>query len=293
MNSKSVLAIMLVATLSLSAMIPLSGASSVQVVLNPNANEATVSAYVNSTVAISANQSSFLGKVITQVFPHSSNITIQQTAINKDNLSFQIVNDSIHKLDTNASLKALSLGYSRTTENMTQGNNAVLFVNTSLLIRATVSGIFSNNTAGLHWRSFNTNSSLELNGNDVSNANFSSEYYASNRNVNTVNFTAFSDSLSNWTRTYDAATNITTFSMDAGTTVHFQLNGTLGGAFSLNYSLDPSYSISAPGYDSASGNSITIGNPPHSSPIAYYAMGALLIGVAAIMLYMRRRGPSR
>ena len=292
MNSKGLLAIVLVATLAASAMIPLSGASNIQVVLNPNANEATVSAYINSSIAFSANESSFLGKVITEVFPHSSNITIKQTSINKGNLSFQVVNDSISHMESNVSLKALSLGYSRTIANTTDGNNALLFINTSLLIKATVSGIFSNNTASLKWRSFSSNNSLELNGNYVSNASFKGQYLTSSRTVNTLNFSAFSKSISNWTRTYDAATNVTTFSMNAGTTVHFQLNGSLGSNFSITYSLDPSYSISAPGYDSATADSIVIGNPPPSSPIAYYAVGAVLVGAAAVMLLIRRRGPN-
>ena len=295
MNSKGLLAIVLVATLAASAMIPLSGASNIQVVLNPNANEATVSAYINSSIAFSANESSFLGKVITEVFPHSSNITIKQTSINKGNLSFQVVNDSISNMESNASLKALSLGYSRTIANTTEGNNAVLFINTSLLIKATVSGIFSNNTASLKWRSFSSNNSLELNGSYVNNASFGGPYLTSSRTVNTLNFSVFSKSLSNWTRTYNAATNVTTFSMDAGTTVHFQLNGSLGvtgSNFSITYSLDPSYSISAPGYDSATADSIVIGNPPPSSPIAYYAVGAVLVGAAAVMLLIRRKGPN-
>ncbi len=296
MNSKGLLAFMLVAALAASALIPLSGASNIQVVLNPNANEATVSAYINSSVAISANGSSSLGKVITDVFPHSSNLTINQTTINRGNLTYQVINDSISRMDSNVSLKALSLGYSRSIVNTTEGNNAVLFVNTSLLIKATVSGIFNNNTASLKWRSFSSNNSLALNGKDVSNTSFGGPYLTSSRNVNTLNFTVFSKSISNWTRTYNAATNITTFNMDAGTTVHFQLNGSLAGLpgtnFTVTYSLDPSYSIAAPGYDSASANSIVIGNPPPSSPIGYYVVGAVLVGAAAVMLLIRRRGPS-
>lgn len=291
MNSKGILAMVLVATLSLSAMIPLSGASNIQVALNPSANEATVSAYVNSTISISANQSSFLGAIINNVLPHSSNLTIKQTSINRDKLSFQIVNDSIHGLDNNASLKALSLGYSRSIVNTTQGNNALFFLNTSLLIKATVTGIFNNNSASLKWRSFSTNKSLDLNGSSVSNSSFSGNNYFQGRNVNMLNFSVFSQSLSNWSRTYDPSSNITTFSMDAGNTVYFQVNGTLGSNFTLTFNLDPSYSISAPGYDSATANSINIGNPPHSNPIAYYGVGAVLVGVAAFMLIRRRRGP--
>ena len=293
MNSKGLLAIVLVAALAGSAMIPISGASNIQVYLNPSANEATVSAYINSSVVFSASQGSFLGKIITDVFPHSSNLTINQTKINSDNLSFQVVNDSIHSMDSNASLNSLSLGYSRTIVNTTSGSNALLYVNSSLLLKATVEGIFNNNTASLGWRSFSSNNSLELNGSDVSNTSFGGSYLTSSRTVNTVNFTVFSKSLTNWTRTYDSATNITTFSMDAGTTVHFQMNGSLGpgGNFSLTYNLDPSYSILAPGYDSASSNAIVIGNPPATSPVTYYAIGAVLVAVAAVLYFRRRKGP--
>ncbi len=293
MNSKGLLAILLVATLAGSAMIPLSGASNIQVNLNPSTNEATVSAYINSSVVFSASQGSNLGKIITSVFPHSSNLTINQTTINRDNQSFQIVNGSIHSMDSNVSLKSLTMGYSRTIVNTTSGNNALLYVNSSLLLKATVQGIFNNNTASLKWRSFSSNNSLDLSGSDVSNTSLGGSYLTSSRNVNTVNFTVFSKSLTNWTRTYDSATNVTTFSMNAGTTVHFQMNGTLplGGNFSLTYNLDPSYSISAPGYDSASSNAIVLGNPPATSAVTYYAIGAVLVGVVAVLYLRKRKGP--
>lgn len=296
MNSKGILAIVLVATLAFSAIIPLSGASNIHVELNPSANEATISAYINSSVEISANQSSLLGNILSGLFPHSSNITIRQTSMSSSNLSFQIINSSIHAMDNNASLKALSMGYTKTIENTTLGSNAILFVNTSLLLKATVSGIFSNNTASLKWRSFSSNNSIELNGNDVSNSTFNGTHLTSSRSVNTLNFTVFSKSLTNWTRTYDAATNTTTFSLDAGNTVHFQLNGSfplIGSNFSLTYNLDPSYSISSPGYDSATANSIVIGNPPHTNPMTYYIVGAFLVGIAAVSLLIRRRGQNR
>lgn len=281
--------------MALSVTLPLSGASNIQVKLNPQSNEATVNAYINSTLMFSTEKGTFLANMTSALTGHSTNVSIGPTQLNNTSIAFQIINASLKAEYNNATLKSLSLGFSRTYTNITEGSTAVAYMNTSLLIEATISGVFQNGSANLSWRGFTTHNGLTLNGNNVSTVDLSNGGFVQNGStVNTVNLSVFSKSLASWTRTYNAATNVTTFSMDAGNIVQLSYNGSFLGIapFTLTYTLDPSYSISAPGYDSATANSIVIGNPPPSSLTGYYAVGALLVGVAALMLYMRRKGPN-
>lgn len=295
MNRKGLLAVLLVATMALSVAVPISGASNIQVRLNPQNNEATVYAYINSSLMFSTQKGTLLGNLSSTITGHSTNVTIGPTQLNSSTTAFRTINASIKAEYGNATLKSLALGFSRTYHNLTEGSRAVSYMNTSLLMEATIGGIFQNGTANLSWRGFTTHNSLSLNGNDVSTLDLSNGGVVSNGStVNTLNLSVFSKSLTNWTRTYDAGTNVTTFSMNAGNIIELSYNGTFLqiAPFTISYTLDPAYSISAPGYDSATSNSIVIGNPPPSSPIGYYAVGAILVGAAAIMLYMRRKGPN-
>ncbi len=294
MNTKHGVALALVAILAFSAMIPVSHASTIKVVLNPNSDEATVSSYINSSLVISANSSSQIGQAILKDVLSSSSsgdLKINTTYLNNDSLAFQILNHSISERDKNAQLNNLSMSYSRTIESYNTSGEAKLYANSSLRLNMVLTGIFYNNSANLTWRSFSTNQSLSLGDTNVNQANFSNGSFTSSKSVNTVNMSAFSKSLVQWNRTYDPTSNTTTFFMNAGTTVDFHDNGSIFGTnFSLTFTLDPAYSISAPGYDSASADSITLGNPPASNPILYYAIGAILVVGAIITMYIRRRG---
>ncbi len=296
MNTKHGVALAIVALLAFSALIPVSHASTIRVVLNPNSNEATVNAYINSSLAISANSSSKIGQSILQNVLSSStsgNLTINNTYLKNDSFVFQVLNRSISERDHDAQLTNLSMSYIRTVESYNASGTAKLFANSSLKIAMVLTGVFYNNSANLTWRSFSTNDSLSLNGTNVNKANFTGGTFTSSNSVNTVNMSAFSKSLVQWNRTYDPATNTTTFFMNAGKTVDFHDNGSfLGNNFSLTFTLDPAYSISAPGYDSASADAITIGNPPASDPVLYYVIGAILVVGAVVTMYLRRRGAS-
>ncbi len=290
-NGRNV-ALLLVALLAVSTLIPASHASNITVVLNPNDNTATMNAYVNSSLAISANSSTIIGESLIKNIVSSStagNLTINQKTQNRGSLAFEIINSSISRKDPGAQLDSLSMSYKRTVLNATSGDRATFYANTSLRLTIVVSGVFHNNSANLSWRSFSTNQSVPLNGTDVNQVNFNNTFISGSAPVSTVNMSVFAKSLVQWNRTYDAASNVTTFSLNAGKTVDLNYNSSKLGGFNLTYVLDPSYSISAPGYDSASADSITVGNPPASNPAIYYGMGAIFIAVVLVPMLLRRR----
>lgn len=293
MNSKTTLALFLVAVIGLSVLVPVSHASTVTVVLNPANNEATVDAYINSSLTISATNSSFIGQTLLKdVLTSSSekNITINSTSQGISSVAFSVLNKSLSERDPSAKLIDLSLGYQSVIDNSTSNGMVMVYANTSLVIHMVIGGVFSNNSANLSWRNFSTDQGLSVNGTDVNNAKLPGGYFSSS-SVSTVNLTAFSKSLVQWNRSYDSAANTTTFSMNAGKTVDLHYNGSNSGYnFSLTYTLDPSYSISAPGYDQATNDSIVIGNPPAGSPVLIYVIAAVMVGGAIVLMYVRRRG---
>lgn len=297
MNGKATLALLMIAVLSLSVMVPVSHASTVRVTLNPDSNEATVVAYINSTLSISASNSSNIGQLLLQNILSGSaakNMTISRSIQNTTSLSFKAINESISRHDPNATLKSLALGYHRTVENSTGNGLVTVYTNSSLEIQMVVAGIFSNNTANLSWRGFSTQQGISLNGTQVNTANFNNLSLGSTSSVNTLNMTAFQKSLLQWNRTYDKATNVTTFSLDAGNTVNVQYSGNFSNnLFSLKLTIDPTYTISAPGYDYASADSIQIGSPPAQSHAIYYAIGVVIVGGVILLMYANRRKGSR
>lgn len=293
MKKGSLAALFIVALLAATAPIPASHASNITVVLNPNDNTATMNAYINSSLSISANSTSFIGELIANNIISgitAGNLTINQTSQNRGSPAFEILNSSISSIDPGAQLDSLAMSYERTVNNATAGDEVTFYSNTSLKIALVVSGVFHNNSANLSWRSFSTNQSITLNGTDVSQVNFNRSNIPTLISINTVDMHVFAKSLDQWNRSYDPTSNVTTFSLNAGNTIYVSYgNKTQPGGFNLTYVLDPSFSISIPGYATASADSLTIGNPPSTNPAVYYGMGAIFLAIVLIPMILRRR----
>lgn len=293
MKKGSLAALFIVALLAATALIPASHASNITVVLNPNDNTATMNAYINSSLSISANSTSFIGELIANNIISgitAGNLTINQTSQNRGSPAFEILNSSISSIDPGAQLDSLAMSYKRTVNNATAGDEVTFYSNTSLKIALVVSGVFHNNSANLSWRSFSTNQSITLNGTDVSQVNFNRSNIPTLISINTVDMHVFAKSLDQWNRSYDPTSNVTTFSLNAGNTIYVSYgNKTQPGGFNLTYVLDPSFSISIPGYATASADSLTIGNPPSTNPAVYYGMGAIFLAIVLIPMILRRR----
>ena len=107
----------------------------------------------------------------------------------------------------------------------------------------------------------------------------------------TLNFSSLSAPLSTWTRSYDAATNTTTFSKTISGNSTFSANyGSNGQNYSLLMTSDPSASISASGYATASGNSLVFSSPPaYLDPLVWVVTAGAIFAVAVGALYLARR----
>lgn len=293
MNAKIGVVLGIVALLLLVSLIPMSHASSISVALNPNNNEATIDAFINTSLEISASSSAPIGQGIIDNISSSStsgNLTIENYYMGSSSSAFQALNNSITQKNSNVSLVNLSLGFKRLSNILVSGSTAKLFDNSSLEITMVISGIFQNNSANLSWRSFSTNQNVSLNGTNVNKVNFGDGIFTGTNSVNTVNLSAFSKSLVEWNRTYNPTSNTTIFSTNAGLIADIQDSGSYyGTSVNLSFSIDPSYTISAPGYDTATSDSVILGSPPATNPIGYYLVGAILMIGLVAMMYKRRR----
>lgn len=294
MNNKTALAVLLAAVVSLSVVVPASSASNIHVTLNPAGNEASVDAYVNSTFVLSLNSTSPLAiAAIQNALPASGNVSANYTARQGSSQAFDIFNSSISANDSNAYLKSLGISYSSEMANHTTSSSIAVYVNSSIGIQMTVGNIFQNNTANLSWRGFNIGQGISLNGTSINKVNTGGVNLFSSPPGHIINMSVFAKSLLQWNRTYDSATNTTTFSMDAGNIIDFSSNGSYQGFnITLSFTLDPSYSISSPGYDTAGTNTISIGNQPSRNPVVYYAIAGVMFAGIVLLSYVRK-GRSR
>lgn len=295
MKQLHLIAILVVAVIFFSTVLPASNASNITVDLNQDSNSAAVVAFVNSSLSFTLTSNSSFGLNITNgwLLPISTgNLSLPMKYINTSSPAFQALNYSITRKDPSAYLSNLSIGFNRVVHIVNPTGQYSYSANTSLRIGMVISGVFTNNNATLSWRGFSTNQSVPFEGQDVNSVGFNQTIAQASgiNSVNLVNMSVFDKSLVQWNKSYNPTTNITTFYMNAGNTIdmNFTQSGTAG-SFTFTFTVDPSYTINAPGFDSASTNSITIGNPPASNPAIYYGMAAVLLAGFLIPMYYNRR----
>ena len=264
-------------------LVPSVNATSVTVMLNPKNDSATVNAYFNSTLTVNVSDSSvFLSTLMTHISGIMAGNSSYHGYISDHSLSFLAVNTSLQERDNKAVLQNLSYNLVNTVSNSTTGKYKVMVIHTSAELAMNISGIFNNDSANLSWRSFQVTSGLKLGG------SYSGIVSVNNSIVNLFNLSAFQVSLTKWNRTYDAATNTTTFSYNAGTTGNYSWTF-VGGSVNVSLIIDPSYTISTPGYAITSSNNINLTSPPKSSSVAYYVIATILVIAAVVSFYFARR----
>ncbi len=264
-------------------LVPAVNATSVTVMLNPDNDSATVNAYFNSTLTVNVSESSTLLSSlladVTGILPENSSY---HGYISDNSTAFKAVNASLQERDSKAVLRNLSYSLVSSVSNSTTDRYKVMVIQTSAELAMNISGIFSNHSANLSWRSFQVTSGLSLGG------SYSGIVKVDNSGVNVFNLSAFQVSLTKWNRTYNAATNTTTFSYNAGTTGNYSWSLS-GGNVNVSLLIDPSYTISTPGYAVVSSNDVNITSPPRSSSAAYYVIATILVIGAAVSFYFARR----
>lgn len=214
--------------------------------------------------------------------------------------------------DDNVSVTNMTVSYSYSAK----ANSTALVVDKQTDITAWVAGAFkvSNGTvtADLGWRSFYVSGALDLDleghAVDVNLAGSALTQSTLGRGLgvqmltgmfegkslwsrSTLNFSSLSSPLSNWTRSYDALTNTTTFSKTvAGNSTFSASYSGAGGTYALTMTSDPAASITTKGYAQATDNSLVFSKAPmYLDPILWVAVGSAVALVALGALYLAKR----
>ena len=289
MRTKSIVFTVLVSLVVVALLASSAGASTITTTINPKDNSATVQAKMMATQEISFNKTmSPLDHFITGNSTISFNFTSNSRVNSQVYTGF---NDSVSENTSSAYVQNISFQYYRNTSVTKSGNETHLFINTTMMFFMNVTGFIHGRTANMSWRAFNVTSNITYNGNLLNIMEFDGMMTGHNM----LNFHAFAKPLNTWHRSYNSAKNITTFTYNANTTVdyHGKFSNRMFGTVYYNATMDPAYTVVAPGYSTASGNSLTVANaPPASSNYVYYYIAAAVVIVAVggfLFINMRKR----
>lgn len=276
------------AIMAFTTAMPIAGASNIHTVLSPSTGSANVTAYVNTTATVKTS-STLLVNLLGGIHNSSDHDVVKSSSA--------IYTDFQGALSANSSTATLSYLDMNAQTNFTRVSSHEITINHTLKIVMNVTGLSHNGTIDMSWRGFSDSKQIVINNTEYNYFNVDGQNTSqSGRFYNSVNFTAFSEPLTNWTRHYDAATNMTTFSKDAGYTLNYVANLSVNSSY-LNVTVksDPSYTIATPGYAQAGANSLTISSPPSSSLMyVYYGVLVLIIAVGfGVTLSLRRRNRRR
>ena len=283
LSKKGGIVVLMAALMTLTAAVPMASASNITTVVSPGTDSANVTAYVNTTATITSNDTGLISfaSILANLTDRNTSITL-----NSSDPIFVDMQDAIHANSTSAKINYLNIEATRTSAKV---SSQELMVNHTMKIVMNVTNIYHNGTLDLAWRAFSDNKSVVIN-----QVNYN-HFQVNNQTVgyyNSLNFTAFSKPLSNWTRDYNQASNTTTFTTDAGYTLNYA--GTLGvrgTSLTVRVKSDPSSSIVTPGYATAGANTLTYENPPGNSltPYLYYAVVVVIIAVGLGVAVSARR----
>ncbi|BBE42135.1 hypothetical protein [Conexivisphaera calida] len=194
-------------------------------------------------------------------------------------------------------------------------NSTTMIMSRSTLISAWVSGIFNRTGTGkivgnFAWKSFRMGDRLDVDfDGEAEDVNFiGSSFFApiggkfmpmymlmaaplgQISQIPTINFSAFNEPLSQWTRTYNPSTGITTFTKSASSQTLYNASLTVNGrTYSIRVVSDPSYTINVEGYAVASGNTIIVTSPPPNYTEYAVAAVVVVVAVAGALIYLRRK----
>jgi len=292
---------------------PLASASTLTVNLNPNTGVAKVDSVSTTTIIFTYPSNSTVSEYLRNV---SSSFTLSGTFGGTSQGAHEL-QGSFDGWDQHISVSNMSVAVSYTAT----GNATALVVDKTTGVNATVSGVFQvvngTVTANLGWRAFIIRGALNLplGGHmiDVNLAGDAMEYSLGSHadgaswllstfgggnfwNRPTLNFSALSTPLSTWSKSYDAATNTTTFSKTISGQDTFTISADFNGQkYSLSSVSDPSGVVSVQGYANASGDSLVMAPSPASASggtLAVAAVAALVV-IAAGYFALRSRARAK
>lgn len=298
---------------------------STMMVLSPiaaNAATVTVTAYPTQNVS-----NIVINDTVYMVFTYPANSFVSN-ALNGSSYSLRLSANNIpdnsgafnsfqhafiNRHDDNSSVSLLNMSVTETKTLV--ANTTTMVMSRSTEINAWVSGIFNKTASGkvignFGWKSFEINRALNVKFdgesediNFIGNSFFApmgakfglmsmlmSAPLGQISQISTINFSAFNEPLSQWTRTYNPRTGITTFTKTATSETLYNASLSVNGkTYSIRVISDPSYTLNIKGYALASGNIITVTSPPPN--YAEYAVVAVIavIAIGGVLIYFRKK----
>lgn len=284
MSERRATVLLIAALMTITAVAPMAGASTIRTVIDTSTGSANLTAYNNATATISSSDTSIINFLSDTLNGSSGSYA---KVFNPDDSTFIAVQSAISAISSEANLTYLNVEASRT---ILLENPHEISISHALKVVINVTDIYQAGSYDLGWRSFTDNGSIVINSTNYNHIVVDGQvlgYYSS------LNFSAFASPLTEWNRTYYAAENETVFSMDAGYTLNYTGNITLStGYYNVTLRSDPSYSIVTPGYAIAGSDTVTISNAPAAvPPYTYYLIAVIVIAAGLVMsvLLMRRR----
>jgi len=290
---------------------PMAYASTLTVNLNPKTGLAEVNSVSTTKIVFTYPSGSAISNYLKS---ESSSLALKG--------SFDGSTSGVHELqstfddeDSHVSVKNMSVALDYTAK----GNTTALVVDKKTNVTAWVSGVFSivngSVTADLGWRAFVIRGALNLPLEDHSvdinlvgstmqdsvsdhatAAGFLSNAFGSGSlwNRPTLNFSALNTPLSAWTKSYNSATNTTTFSKTISGQSTFTASVDYNGQkYSLSAVSDPSGVVNVKGYANAVGNSLVMTQAPPSAPTSLLAAGVVVVALAVGVGYFAFRTRAR
>ena len=285
-----------------------------------NAATVTVTAYptqnvsnlvINDTVSVifTYPANSFISRQLSGL-----NYSMQLSAINipKNSGAFESFQNALRQGNSSITLLNMSITESKSLV----ANATALIIKRSTIINAWVSGIFNKTPSGrimgnFGWKSFKVDSRLDVdfNGhsediNFIGNSFFApmggkllimsllmSDQLEALSHISTINFSAFNTPLSQWTRTYNPSTNMTSFTKSVPVETLFTASLSVNNnTYSIRAVSDPSYTLNVQGYAVANGNTLILTSPPQTNYTEYAAVVVIVvIAVAGAAIYLRKR----
>ncbi len=288
----------------------LANASTLNVYVEPSLSQAKLVATTTSDLLFTYPSSSRVSNLLNG-FTYS--VQLSANNVPSDSQAFHQFEAELRAAYYNITLENMSVSY----QLYSSANQTTLNVTKIVTITAWATGIFnktkSHVEANFAWKNFQVKGPWQLNFNgryvDVNTVGQGMLYPIGQQSVlpsllltfftsqailstSTINFSQLNTPLSEWSRTYNAATNTTTFSKSVSG--NFLLNASVavnGEQYALKVYQDPSSTITVSGYAIAQGNTLVIESAPILSgpDLAGIIAVAIVIIVVITVVLLRRR----
>jgi hypothetical protein len=293
--------------------LPVVSASTVNITLNPTNGIAKVTGVSTTTIVFTYPVNSSLSNLLKEY-----NYSLQVSGnIAKGQVSSDDFQDALRNYTPGISVENMSASLAT----HAVGNSTALVVTRVTNLTAYVTGIFNVTDgkvmANLGWKAFAIKGSFEvpMDGQSydlnllgsalvtpLGRAGVASSFLASSFggesiwSRSTIDFSALSTPLSNWTRVYNPATNTTTFTKNVNAESNYSSSVSFNGQkYTLSMVYDPSSSVKVLGYANPVGDSLVIESPPPgtiSTTTVLALVAFIVVAVFAFVAIKRRSRPA-